>query len=613
MNEIATALSREAADVYATSSKAVGAAPTVVRQRGGWVAPFFRALAQTQPSPIDERLLAASRLGAALVLLSATLVDPHARQSAATLPLIAVYVLHAAGVYVHSLREPAWFLRRANLLQWIDLVWTVVATSVSGGVTSHVFLFFSFVVAAAAVRWGLWRSLLHGSIVFFVGVLQAFAASAGYPNLAFEWDVFLVRVPFVVIGFGLLFGILAGRLHALRYQATALTDLIGEIGQISRLKPAIDLTLRRLLEMFDARGACLVVEELETRTLHVCRAVHLDGGVEFTWTEAPRESRHLWRQSTACQGNACEIKRESSGWRAASLPAEPGGRLEPRDCTLPQALVEAEACSTVLTAPVEFARLWSGNLYVCDPLSRPRGELRLRFLRRVSLQVAPALLNLYLLRSLRAQAEARERARIARELHDGVLQSLTALEMRLEVLRRQVAPETPHLTAQIVEIRDLLHEQTAQARELMLRLRPLDVDAARLQGVLRDVTERFTRNVDVSVCLDWAVERLDLSPHECTEVVRILQEALVNIRRHSGARHVHARIESDSSAWSFIITDDGCGFGFTGRLTQQELETRNIGPRVIRERVVSLGGTLTIESSPAGARLAMTFPRYRTE
>lgn len=84
----------------------------------------------------------------------------------------------------------------------------------------------------------------------------------------------------------------------------------------------------------------------------------------------------------------------------------------------------------------------------------------------------------------------------------------------------------------------------------------------------------------------------------------IVQEALCNVRKHSGARKVEVRLGSNRDSWQVVIQDDGHGFDFSGRLSQTELRARHKGPRVIQERVHCVNGELAIESYPdRGARL----------
>ena len=105
------------------------------------------------------------------------------------------------------------------------------------------------------------------------------------------------------------------------------------------------------------------------------------------------------------------------------------------------------------------------------------------------------------------------------------------------------------------------------------------------------------------------LDRVALPPHACREVAQILLEALINVRRHSGARNVFVRMATVNGDCRLSIDDDGCGFPFTGRWSQAELEKGRRGPLVIKERVRLIGGELTIESDPGqGARLEIAVP-----
>jgi len=248
-----------------------------------------------------------------------------------------------------------------------------------------------------------------------------------------------------------------------------------------------------------------------------------------------------------------------------------------------------------------------GRLFLLDPTKPASRALRLEFLYSLARQVAPLLLDLYYLRGLRARVESGERARLARELHDGIVQSLAGVEMRVEAIRRRAETMAPAVAEELVAVRDALHDEGLNAREMMQRLRQSECDARQLPHRLRELVERFSRESGVDTQLDWAVEALDLTPRHCLEVLTIVREALVNVRRHSRASHALVRIEEDASGWSLIVEDTGRGMPFTGTRSHHDLEAGAIGPRVIRERVAAMGGRLTIESSGGGARLEMAF------
>jgi len=96
----------------------------------------------------------------------------------------------------------------------------------------------------------------------------------------------------------------------------------------------------------------------------------------------------------------------------------------------------------------------------------------------------------------------------------------------------------------------------------------------------------------------------------CREMLRIVQEGLVNVRKHSKARHALVRLSSTASQWSLTLEDDGKGFPFSGRLTQDELDRMGKGPTIIKERVRLIAGALTVESNPGlGTRLEVKVPK----
>jgi signal transduction histidine kinase len=92
--------------------------------------------------------------------------------------------------------------------------------------------------------------------------------------------------------------------------------------------------------------------------------------------------------------------------------------------------------------------------------------------------------------------------------------------------------------------------------------------------------------------------------------VRIVQESLVNIRKHSGAQSAVVRFGSQESLWKLVVNDDGNGFPFAGCFGLAELDTLRRGPAVIKERVRAVGGDMIIESTPGhGSRLEITIPQ----
>jgi signal transduction histidine kinase len=96
----------------------------------------------------------------------------------------------------------------------------------------------------------------------------------------------------------------------------------------------------------------------------------------------------------------------------------------------------------------------------------------------------------------------------------------------------------------------------------------------------------------------------------CREILHIVQESLVNVRKHSGARHALVRLAGANDKWTLTVEDDGKGFPFEGRYDEEQMQAAGKGPVIIRERVGLIAGTLTVESNPGqGTRLEVLVPR----
>ncbi len=233
----------------------------------------------------------------------------------------------------------------------------------------------------------------------------------------------------------------------------------------------------------------------------------------------------------------------------------------------------------------------------------------LRFARRLVQQLAPAVQNVYLLHRLRSTASALERGRIACELHDGVIQSVMGVELQVAALSRRLGHESPAAVAELTRLDAILRQEVVTLRELMEQMKPLELDPEQLVDALGGFVQRFQRETGIAARFITQLDRVALAPHACREIARILNEALINVRRHSGARNVFVRLATVNGDCRLSIDDDGCGFPFRGRLSQADLERSRRGPLVIKQRVRMLGGQLTIESDPGrGARLEIAVP-----
>jgi signal transduction histidine kinase len=297
--------------------------------------------------------------------------------------------------------------------------------------------------------------------------------------------------------------------------------------------------------------------------------------------------------------------------RLAGLDSS-GALLKGVDSAVVRGFADLYAFESLAASSFSFSQELSGRLFLLDPQFWSGREEELGFLQDLVRQITPAVYNLYLLRRLRSKAGAAERARLVRELHDGAVQSLIGVEMQVDVLRRHAPSGTDLMTNELERIQGLLREEVLKLRELMQEMKSTEVDARRLAGYLRDTVQRFQRETGIAARFVMDGDEIVLPQSVCRELARIAQEALVNVRKHSGAKQVVVQLLQDEGGWQLIIEDDGVGFPFSGRISQSELEATERAPTIIRERVRLIQAELTIESKPGrGSRIEIYVPQHR--
>jgi signal transduction histidine kinase len=299
-------------------------------------------------------------------------------------------------------------------------------------------------------------------------------------------------------------------------------------------------------------------------------------------------------------------RRQKEGCSIAGLD-ESGRRLEvPALMHLKMPVPDAKS---VLVIGNEMGGDWKGRLVVVNGQVGRRWERELRFAQTILRQVAPALYSVYVFRRFRLRAGAMERARVARELHDTAIQSLISIEMQIDVLRRRATGDA-YLATQLEHIQNLLRQEVLNLRELMQTMRPIDIGPHQFLDFIAQLVERFSRDTGLEARFVSELQEVTMPPAACRELARVVQEALVNIRKHSGAHSALVSFAAQNGSWKLVINDDGKGFPFAGRFHLTDLDDFRRGPTVIKERVRAVGGDLLIESTPGrGSRLEITVPQ----
>ena len=278
-------------------------------------------------------------------------------------------------------------------------------------------------------------------------------------------------------------------------------------------------------------------------------------------------------------------------------------RLTARPCALPD-LIHGH-----IILPLASRGETIGALCLYTPPDFRLDPAREQFLVNISRQIGVAMESARLAAEQRAQMQKmailEERERISREMHDGLAQVLGFLcvkaESTLNLLR---AGQEQEAIVALREIENVAQEAYVEVREAILGLRTTVAPGTGLIPSLTEYIHRFGHQfgIDVHLALPNGAD-IRLAPNAEVQLLRIVQEALTNVRKDAKARHAWVRFKLADGLVTVIIEDDGCGFDVT------QVQGKHFGLETMRERAEAVGGSLELETAPGyGTRLTVRLP-----
>ncbi len=195
------------------------------------------------------------------------------------------------------------------------------------------------------------------------------------------------------------------------------------------------------------------------------------------------------------------------------------------------------------------------------------------------------------------EAQEHERARLAQEVHDGPAQALTNAIFQVEYIDRVLETDPTLAQAELRFLRQLLRRELGDVRTFISQLRPRALDQLGLEGSIRETANDMSALLGVPIEVDLQATGDRLNDAEQTVVLRLVQEALQNVRKHARPTHVlvSSRIEGDG--WVLEVRDDGQGFDVAAVASRGR---RNFGLQFMRERAGLIGARFEVRSRPDG-------------
>ncbi len=547
------------------------------------------------------RIVAIGRAVMAVVLCLSLLVgpDPVATNDRVVTSLVVAYAIYSV-LFLAATRSRTFVYR----LLAVPIVPTTLDFAVfslllylTSGAMSPYFSPFVFLIISSTIQWGSRGALIMGLMTMVSFAPAGWAAAYGVSRDGQATQTFILRVGYVFVISVLLatFGRHVERMvEELSRLSQPLTDEFDDAG------PPIPQGLRHALAVFGAKAGAFLWGDAEEPYLSL---TVFDGSRVETRRLAPTGEGEALIDPQLEEAPFLFDRASGTAFLRRGQATVPG----PRNGLSPE-LTSRLRFERALVIPASTVGL-AGWVFVFDHEDPANEDLAVGAM--VGAQISMSLERWESQVRSRAAAAAEDRVRLARDLHDGVLQFLAGAGLQLDGMIADTSL-APKARERAITLRQSIADEQRELRGFIGTLRPprgRDLDPQRpLNEVLAELSGRLSRHWSVTV--ESVVETPDLmTPSRLAyDIGRIVREAVANAVRHGKATHVRLAATRRDDQLVIEIRDDGCGFPFQGARSDAELSRAGQGPRSLHERVRALTGRLRLESTTRGAHLTIDLP-----
>ncbi|GAO39231.1 putative two-component histidine kinase [Sphingomonas changbaiensis NBRC 104936] len=481
---------------------------------------------------------------------------------------------------------------RAVLLTAIDLIVFTALLYMTGGADSPFFSPFIFLVLAAGLQWGSRGALYMGLLVsglFMPSGVIAFAGSSS----ADTGSHFILRAGYLPV-MAFLLWTFARHVERIFEELSRLSVPIGDFADSP--EPPLEAALDQALGVFAARRGVLLWLDGEEPHGTLLIASGDAARARHTLSDLPPG---LFEPETAASAYLCDRDGRTIARAGSTITA----------VTPPPFLPVLNGCADyshalLLRTEQQDSVAWLAILDHTDPANE-----NLAIGTMVAAQLSMFIERWRSHQTRREIVASEERLRLARDLHDGVLQFMAGAGLQLDSIARRggLAPEDRE---RLRLLKGSLSEEQRELRALITNLRPSHGAArpAPLRDELGALAERLARSWEIGIDVDVQPQTLQVDQSMAFDLSRIVREAVANAVRHGKATAVCVQARAEDDALLVSIEDNGQGFPAPICWTDEDMDTNGSGPRSLRERAASLSGRLRIESGRDGTKVLVTLP-----
>ena len=484
-----------------------------------------------------------------------------------------------------------------------DVLWVTAITVFTEGGTSPFFLLHAFVIFSVSVRWGLAATIFVTLVLSALYPLSLAVASHWAPEDLGTRRAMLFR-PVYLLVLGFLVGYLGEHERHSKRKLGFMLELPAAFVRGRPLGLPLSRLMRRALEHFEATRAVLVIRDPES-------------GRFFTWEVAKHGGRsRLGLRITEDDPLPLGFAAVTEGFLANDLTPGSASALcydvltgwiarRPLDPPIPL----PGPMHSVIATPILIRQESRGHAVMIREMGPKFTRDDLEFLLLLVGQAAAGFETVRLQEKAEEVAVLEERAKIARDLHDGFIQSLASIDLRAEACKLLLQRDPARVPKALEELHRAIERGYREVRHYLSQLRNDGRRADDLWAALDRLAAEFTRE-RLQLQLEHPAADPGLSPESGFEITQIVREALRNAVRHGKATQAIVKVGCRPNHLYLVIRDNGCGFqNVNGHVDADGFLAESAAPWSIRERAAALGGRLRIRTEPGrGAELTLALP-----
>ena len=481
---------------------------------------------------------------------------------------LGIYIVYSLVVYILALKRSALLPQR--ILHWLDLLWFIPLIAFSGGLNSGFFFFLFFSILVASFGWGFTEgirmTLVTASLFTTVGMLAP-------TDNVFELERFLLRIMSLLM-LGYLVSYWGGFEVKLKRRLELLKDISDFIDPRFGLDQTVSLIMDRVRDFYEA-DSCLAVVQVPGGSFQL-RKVSGTSPVDSVVKTIPDEMASILLSPSPpaalifhkrkSKRLVYDIRSGLSSREVSSTFATIGNRLE---------------ASQFMSLPIYYQGRPVGRFYVIGS-SKPLDDSDIRFVLQLIEHVIPVLDNVRLVDRLASEAAEYERQRIARDIHDGVIQPYIGLQLGLAAIRQKIERGNNDVGHDVRELTAMTMTEIEELRHYIRGLKASERHDTMLVPAIRRFATKFSAATGIAVEVK-STKEIGVKDRLAAEIFQMVTEAFSNIRRHTHSPRAEAELDYRSGVFFLNIknaSDNGTRAAFH--------------PRSLAERAAALGGQLEV-------------------